>query len=124
MRKHCHSRLCSYKLFEALCGGNCDCCKLFRCRILIQTAVTEYKCSVFSHITVRYYHDTECGYKLCSRFRLENLQTRTKCVSCRMACSGNHSVCVAHLYHHYSVIWIVGQKKLSCLFLSHTFFLS
>ena len=57
-------------------------------------------CTVFA---IRNDHQEECGYQFCTWFCFQDLQTWTQCISGRMACSGYHTVCIAHLYHHNAV---------------------
>ena len=124
MRKHSNNRLFSYKKRERICWRNCNICKPFRIWILLQTCICKYKCSVCTHIAIRNYHQEECGYQLCTRFRLQDLKARTKCICCRMACSWYHTVSIPHLHHHYPIIKVIIQKQLFCLLRCHTFLLS
>ena len=94
----------SCQQFERICRRKCDCCKFLRIRILLKSGITKQECSVGTHLTIRYDHDKECAYELCSRFCLQDLKAWTKCVSCRVACSGYHSVCIPHLNHHYTIV--------------------
>ena len=41
-----------------------------------------------------------------------------------MACAGYHTVSILHLYHHNTIIQIVGQEQFSCLLFGHSFFLT
>ena len=80
-----------------------------------------------AHITVRYYHKEESGYKLCSRLCLQDLKARAQRICCRMACSGYHTVCIAHFHHHNTIVQISCSEEvllpalLSCLFLSELY---
>ncbi len=95
------------KKLEGFCRRCCDCRKLFRSRVLVQTGVSKYKCTVCTIFAIRNYHQEECGYKFCSRFCFQDLQTWTKCICCRMACTGYHTVCITHFYHHYTIVWVL-----------------
>ena len=53
---------------------------------------------------IRYYDYEESGYEFCTWFCLQDLKAWTKCICCRVACSGYHSVCIFHLNHHYTII--------------------
>ena len=98
--------------------------RFLRIRVLLQSGISEDKCTVVSHVTVRNYHKEKCGYKLCARFRLQDLKGWTKCVSRGVACTGYHTVCISHLHHHNAIIQIIGQKQFSCLIFCHALFLS
>ena len=68
--KHSNSWLVSGQHAVGLCGRLCDCSQLFRIRVLVQTAVTEYEYTVIAVLAVRNYHQEECGYEFCARFGL------------------------------------------------------
>ena len=74
MGKHSYYRLFLYKKLEGLCGRSCDCCKFFRIRVLVQTGITKYECTVSTVLAIRNNDQEECGNKLGSRFGLQDLK--------------------------------------------------
>ena len=122
--KHSYDWLLLNKKFEGLSGRCCDCGKFIRCRVLVQTRISKYECTVCAILAIRNYDQEECGYKLGSRFCLQDLKAWTKCICCRVACSGYHSVCITHLNHHYTIVWVLSMKDLFRFLRCHSFFCS
>ena len=79
---------------------------------------------MIAELAIRNVHKEEGRNKFCARSCLKDLKARTKCVSCRMACAGDHTVSVTHLDHHNAIVCVRFQKKLCCLLDSHTLLLA
>ena len=62
--KHGDNRLLSHPSAVALGAGVSDGSQLFRCRILVESAVCKQERTVIAEFTVRNIHDKETGNKL------------------------------------------------------------
>ena len=122
--KHGDSGLFSGQALKGNSGGSGNLRQLFAGRVLVQSAVREYKGSVLTVLAVRHIHKEECGYKLGSRSGLQDLQAGTKGVGRAVACAGYKTVRVLHLDHHNAVINILVQEDILRLLGSHPLLLS
>ena len=79
---------------------------------------------MIAELAIRNVHKEEGRNKLCARSCLKDLKARTKCVSSRMACTGDHTVSIAHLDHHDAIVCVGFEKKFCCLLDSHALLLA
>ena len=107
---------------EALGAGIRDGCQFFRVGILVQAAVREYEDTVFAVSAVRNVHDEETGYDLAAGGCLQDLQSGTECIRCRVAGAGDDTVRVTALEHHDCIGNIVTEQDLSGLLGRHSLF--
>ena len=121
MRKHGDNRLCTDEFLETFRRAVRNGCKLLGIRILVQTGIRKQERAVLAVFAVRNIQNEESGDKLASGSGPENLQSRAECISRRMACTGNHSVCVIVLYHDNAKGKIIGKKNLTRLLRGHSF---
>ena len=107
---------------SALSGLACDLDQIILGRIDVDRAVTHR--DNFSSAGSSAADQNEAGrYDAVAGFRLDDLQSRTNCISCGICGTAEQAVRNAHLYKHSSEIVSLREDR-SCLLGSHSFALS